>query len=110
MRVEVPTKYTKVTFNEDFYDGQECRYATVEFAWGDKADKKAVAFSILMDKRILDKAHEILCPIMGIEGKDIYLEDTWLMVNIPSAAVKHHTAHLIGIVTALEAVFDEMVG
>lgn len=115
MRTEVPLKYCKVSFTDDWHSDHQSKkmvqtlYATVEFAWGEKANPLALAFSLNMDKRIEAKAREILAPLLKVDAqKDIYLEDTWLMVQGYTEDTKHYVTHLIGIVREFEAQFDHM--
>ena len=104
----IKTKYTKISFNEDTFDGTVCSWATVELAWGEKADARSVAFATLMDDRLVKEARRQLGEAVNDQTKDIYLEDVDLLVNLKPEC-KHLAAKLIGLVEVVEKEFDALV-
>lgn len=110
MRIEIKTKYCKIAFDEYHEKGHNEKWATVEFVYGEKPTNKAEIFGILMDTMLRDQVRAELGNALEIDAmKDIYLEDTWLMINSYTDSSKHHLARLFSIVQRVEARFDEMV-
>jgi len=112
MRVEIKTKYTTVSFNEDHDGSTPILYSTVEFAWSEKDDVPDMArlFAVNMDQVVENEIRRRLAEELSADPvKDIYLEDTWLMIQGYSADEKHHTTKIVPIVMAIEAEFDRML-
>jgi hypothetical protein len=106
MTSTVPTKYTRVIFSEeDFGEDQPTRYSTVDFVWEPSKEPLSIAFAILMDKWIETEARKVFATDLDPE-KDIYLEDTWLMINWEKETGKENLIKILDVVRRAEERFD----
>jgi hypothetical protein len=105
-QADVNTKYTQICFHEEYIGDQVCRYAVVNLAWKESSEPLALAFSILMDKWIETEARKVFADASLDPKKDIYLEDTWLMINWEKETDKDHLAKILDVVKRAENRFD----
>lgn len=113
MRIEVKTKFTTITFNEDYEGGTPIFWATVDlandvFKTTRSNDPRANVFTVLMDLRLQSEARQHLAEAVTDPVKDIHLEEFDLIVTF-KLEFKHHAAKLLGIVESVEAQFLSLI-
>lgn len=112
METAVKFKHCTVKFDEHFDadTNSSTAWAVVDLAWGTKADPVSVVFASTWDVRLRDAIRKEVGRVnLSVDTKkDVYLEDTWIMVNFPYE-LKHLSPVILKVVGAVEKEFEALI-
>lgn len=106
MRVDLKTKYCKITVHEELYDNDPIYWMVVTFYCSQKDDPVAVMFGMTMDLRLEKEAKSILRDFLG--NGQVRLEDGSLLIDL-TPHNKQFSAQIFGLVERLEKEFDALI-